>query len=342
MGINVLEAYAAINKDDYVRMNSSSGGLFSLFSEYIIKKLNGVVYGVAMSSDCESAEFIRVDNLCGINKLRGSKYVQAIIGDTFKKVKCDLEKEKYVLFSGTPCQIIGLKMFLGKEYNNLLCIDLICHGVPSPLVWEKYKKYIEKQHRVRLMHVNFRCKDKGWSEFGMKEEFDESEFIPNDKNPYMIMFLKNLSLRPSCYNCKAKNRNMSDITLADFWGISDIVPEMSDNKGVSALIIRSEKGRSLFENVRNFITFQKVAYDDIVKYNPSEYKSVEKPILRTAFFKDNEIMCFEELKNKYGVPDKIPYIIRFKRFLKRVLKPIANKYEDSMYGMLLVFEKTKY
>ena len=163
-----VKAYACYLRDDNKRMNSSSGAVFSALSSYIFS-VNGVVYGVAMADDCCSAVFISVTDEEGLKKLRGSKYLQAKIGDTYKNVKKDLLDGKTVLFTGTGCQINGLKNFLQKDYNNLICVDVICHGVPSPELWRKYVYYQEKKNKGKLEYVNFRCKDESWTNFGMKE-----------------------------------------------------------------------------------------------------------------------------------------------------------------------------
>lgn len=213
--------YAAYAKDESLRMASSSGAVFSLLAEQILSR-EGVVYGVAMSLDCKSAEFIRVDTIDDLFKLRGSKYLQARVGSTYNRVKKDLEAGFDVLFSGVGCQINGLKAFLNKTYDNLFCVDVICHGVPSPALWKKYVEYMEKQNESQMVSVNFRCKDDSWQNFGMKElGKDKKEvYISKDIDPFMQMFLRNYCLRPSCYDCTAKKVKMSDVTIADSMSLS--------------------------------------------------------------------------------------------------------------------------
>lgn len=155
-----------------------------------------------MTEDCHSAEFQRMTG--DISPLRGSKYLQANIGDTFRQVKLDLEAGKTVLFTGTGCQVNGLRMFLQKDYANLLAMDVICHGVPSPKLWDIYADYREKQYGKKLKSVNFRCKDQGWRNFGIKEN---QLYISKNQDPFMQMFLRNYCLRPACYQCHAKNLN---------------------------------------------------------------------------------------------------------------------------------------
>ena len=163
-----LKVYAGYNTDKDVRLSSSSGAVFSSLAEYVLEQ-QGVVYGVAMAEDCYSAEFISVTSKEQLTKLRGSKYLQAKVGNTYKSVKEDLMSGKLVLFSGTGCQVNGLKSFLGKEYENLICVDVICHGAPSPALWRKYAEHQEQKIGGKLKGINFRCKDDSWTDFGMKE-----------------------------------------------------------------------------------------------------------------------------------------------------------------------------
>ena len=174
------KVYACFNKDKDVRLSSSSGAVFSSLAEYVLNK-NGIVYGVTMSEDCYSAEFIAVTDRSGLTKLRGSKYLQAKVGDTFKKVKVELQAGKLVLFTGTGCQVNGLKNFLGKEYDNLMCVDVICHGAPSPVLWRKYATYQEQKNGGKLKGIKFRCMDDGWTDFGMKEL---NKSIPSEETIY--------------------------------------------------------------------------------------------------------------------------------------------------------------
>lgn len=201
------KVYACYNKDKDVRLSSSSGAVFSSLAEYVLNK-NGIIYGVAMSEDCYSAEFIAVTDQNGLSKLRGSKYLQAKVGDIFKKVKEELQADRLVLFTGTGCQVNGLKKFLGKDYGNLICMNVICHGAPSPKLWKKYAQYQENNNGGKLKEINFRCKDENWTNFGMKEVLRDIPvdsvkklYISKDKDPYMQMFLRDYCLRPSCYDC---------------------------------------------------------------------------------------------------------------------------------------------
>ena len=324
------KVYACYNKDREARLSSSSGAVFTALADYVLNK-DGIVYGVAMSEDCYSANFIAVTDEFGMKRLRGSKYLQAKVGNTFAKVKENLQDGKTVLFTGTGCQINGLKNFLGKDYDNLICVDVICHGVPSPTLWKKYVEYQEERNAGKLKGINFRCKDNGWSDFGMKEvlkEIPEREekklYIPKDKDAYMQMFLRNYCLRPSCYECIAKKENKSDLTIADFWGIEEVAPEMSDGMGTSLALIRTDKGAKVFEKIKKNLKLKEVTYEEGVRFNPAEYKSCVRPSQRNTFFHDMRAISFDELEKKYAAPVKYSLTIRTKRKIKHLIKSILQ------------------
>lgn len=321
-----LNVYACYNTDKDIRLNSSSGAVFSALAEYILEQ-QGIVYGVAMTEDCYSAEYIKVVDKIELARLRGSKYLQARLGDTYKYVKRDLQSGKPVLFSGTGCQINGLKRFLNKEYDNLICVDVICHGTPSPALWREYARCQEKKNDGKLIEINFRCKDDSWTDFGMKEVLCEKPqgdrkhiYISKDKDSYMQMFLRDYCLRPSCYNCMAKKEKMSDLTIADFWGINDVVPEMNDGKGISLVLVRTSKGSSIFDKISGDMKVKSVSYEDGVRCNPAEYRSCVRPPQREKFFIDMHSMSYEELEKKYAGPIKVTFMRRLKRKVKNIIK----------------------
>lgn len=344
------KVYACYSLDENIRLSSSSGAVFSTLAEYVFER-RGVVYGVSMADDCYSAEFISVTDKNGLIRLRGSKYLQAKVGNTFRKVKEDLISEKIVLFTGTGCQVNGLKSFLGKEYDNLICIDVICHGVPSPALWRKYVEYQEGKNGGKLRGINFRCKDDSWTDFGMKEVLDdipqESQkklFISKDNDSYMRMFLRDYFLRSSCYNCVAKSVKMADLTIADFWGINDVAPEMNDGKGTSLVLIRTDKGENIFDEISNGLKLKKVSYEDGVKSNPAEFRSCTKPQQRDTFFDDMRMLDFAELEKKYASPAKIMFKGRVKKKIKNTIKSAlkviggGREYKhNEEYGLLFVF-----
>ena len=345
------KVYACYNKDKDVRLSSSSGAVFSSLAEYVLNK-KGIVYGVALSEDCYSAEFVAVMDRNGLTKLRGSKYLQAKVGDTFKKVEVELQAGRLVLFTGTGCQVNGLKKFLGKDYDNLICMDVICHGAPSPALWKKYAEYQEKKNCGKLKGINFRCKDDSWTDFGMKEVLADIPrgkakqlYISKDIDPYMQMFLRDYCLRPSCYECAAKKEKMSDLTVADFWGIKEVAPEMNDGLGTSLALIRTKKGQEIFNDIICEMKLKEVTYEVGVKGNPAEYKSCVRPSQRDTFFDDMHTMSFEELEGKYAAPIKYSLKTRIKRKIKKMIKSMLRVIgggqrviQSTDYSLCFVFE----
>ena len=304
-----MRTYAAIYKSE-IREKSSSGGVFSALASQF-----EIIYGVAMTKDCYGAEMIRVEK--DVSPLRSSKYVQAQLGDSFKDAREDLNLGKKVLFSGTGCQINGFKNFLGKEYDNLVCIDVVCHGVPSPKLWRAYVKFQERKYG-KLKEINFRAKEEGWKKFGMKEN---QFYISRSKDPFMNMFLDDFCLRPSCYKCRAKQHRLSDISIADFWGIENVAPEMNDEMGTSLIIVRTERGQKLFDSIKGTLDWKEVDYNIAVRENPAEYRSVQRPPQRESFFSDLQSHSFSYMIRKYA-PDTKKIGIRIlwrraKNFMKR-------------------------
>lgn len=288
--------YAAINKDETVRMQSSSGGMFTVIAESVLDR-GGVVFGACFDSDWNVVHDY-TETKEGLARFRGSKYVQSNVGNSFTIVKTFLDSGREVLFSGTPCQVAGLKNFLRKSYSNLLTVDLVCHGVPSPEVWRKYLQEIicreydikRNKYNVRpgdyISNISFRAKDYGWKNFSLKIKFRNfrEETIPFIDDSYMNAFLSNLSLRPSCYSCPTKGINMhSDITLADFWGIDKISPQIDDDKGCSLLFLHNRKSSYFLNNMKCILLIQH-SIDNIIKYNKNILYSVKQPVNRNFFF----------------------------------------------------------
>lgn len=330
-----MKTYAAYY-DNIVREDSSSGGVFSLLAQQF-----EVVYGVAMTRDCYGAQYVRTEG--DISPLRGSKYLQARAGDILKRVKKDLEAGRQVLFSGTGCQINGLKCFLGREYENLTCVDVVCHGAPSPKLWRAYALYQEGKNG-KLKSVNFRCKEDSWENFGMKEN---QLYIPKEVNPFMHMFLQDYCLRPACYACHAKYEKQADLTIGDFWGIDRCAPEMNDGRGTSLVITRTEKGQALFDGLKEALVWKEVSYRDGIRSNLAEYASVSRPKERDTFFDDLASLPFEELTRKYAADKKIPFVTRAVRKAKSLVKKILRRgsrptqRSSGSYGMLLTSERNE-
>lgn len=320
-------AYAAYNKDENTRLNSSSGGIFSLLAEYILN-LNGVVFGAKFNEKFEVVhDYITKKE--DIQKFRGSKYVQSVIGNAYKDAKKFLEEGKYVLFTGTPCQIEGLLKYLNKEYDKLYTQDFICHGCPSPKVWNKYLKYQSTSNIDNIKHINFRNKKNGWLSFSMLIEYTNKEYnISHVDDIYMKAFLKNLSLRDSCYDCKFKgiNRN-ADVTLADYWGVKKILPDMYNEFGTSLVILNSNNGIQLFDKINKNLVYKKSELDEAIKNNVSAIKSSYRPKTVQSFFEDIDKKEFVEAVN-HNLPKKNVLkecYLKVKKVVKCVLKKISFK-----------------
>lgn len=312
------KAYAMYNKNEDVRLQSSSGGIFTLLAEYIINN-NGKVYGATFDDDF-NVKHIGIDKLENISLLQGSKYVQSKIENVYKSVKTDLNNGRQVLFTGTPCQVVGLKSFLRKEYDNLILMDIVCHGVPSPLIWQKYLDELKKSYKQNIQQIYFRNKDTGWKNYSIKIVFDKDIYKKIGLNDvYMRGFIGDIYLRPSCYSCKFKGiERISDITVADFWGIQNVKPKMDDNKGISLVVIQSEKGKAIFEKVKENIEFVNVNINESLKYNPSALKPVTYNVKRDEFFAELSMnKNIEELIKRYT---KRNIVQRIKMKIKRLIK----------------------
>lgn len=310
-------AYACINKDKIIREESSSGGIFTLIAEWILKK-DGVVFGAAFDRFF-NVRHIAVTDIRDLSLLRGSKYVQSTIGTTYSEAKLLLEQGKYVLFTGTPCQIAGLNSYLRKDYDNLMTLDIICHGVPSPKVWKNYIEYLKKKFSSNVRKCFFRNKETGWKQFSVSMEFENDARYNQifQKDLYMQSFLRNLCLRESCYNCHSKGlERESDITLGDYWGIENIHKEMFDDKGVSLVIVNSNKGQKIFDEISDKMTITKTNLKEAVQYNSAANRSVAYNKSRKKFlrnlgkidFEKNVIIC-SKAKFSRRVINKIKRIV---------------------------------
>lgn len=269
------EAYACMNLDNGKRLASSSGGIFIELAQYVISH-DGIVFGAAFDKDLK-LRHTYASTMEGCRAFMGSKYLQSQIGRSYSDAKRFLDQKEMVLFTGTPCQIHGLKLFLGREYANLITADLACHGVPSPAVFDKYISDLEQQHHGKVTSFYFRSKKKGWNNFCTEVHFDtqEQRIQSHNECPFDKGFLTNLYLRPSCYVCKNKGDNRySDLVMGDYWGIEKVHKEMSDDQGVSVLFVRTEKGRHIFDAIKG--NFKCLNGDD--SYGYTENIAISKPV----------------------------------------------------------------
>ena len=307
------KAFAVINNDEAIRMESSSGGVFTAIAEKIVMT-GGEVFGAKFSDDFKSVIHSWTDNIDGLKDFRGSKYLQSNVNESFKECERFLKVGEKVLFSGTPCQIQGLKKYLRKDYENLLTVDYICHGVPSPLLWKLYVEYREKLAASRVVKTSSRRKNCGWKRYSLWFAFaNHSEYLKTlDKDPYLQMFLKDTCLRQSCYDCPSKGlQRVSDVTIADFWGIQQEYPELDDDKGTSFVIVHNPKVMPLFSDV---CKVKEIELNDGLKHNFAMVKSWAKPKARDTFFNDLQTLSFDKMIKKYAVT---PWYVRGYRFVRR-------------------------
>lgn len=319
--------YAAKNPDEQIRLKSSSGGIFTALAERTIQR-GGVVFGARFDEKWEVAHDF-TETIEGLALFRSSKYVQSRIGANYQIAEAFLKAGREVLFSGTPCQIAGLKSFLQKEYAGLLAVDVICHGVPSPRVWREYLKEIVLRPKGAtsgkntvlsslnempvITGISFRDKRLGWKKFGFeirKSAFkaDKNSVLKSGinqektflfehlhENTFMRGFLADLFLRPSCYDCPAKaGRSGADITLGDYWGIGLTHPELDDDKGVSVIIINSLNGAEVLNTLD--LELHMASYEDVCSKNPALIHSVRIPTKREQFFAHSSESTIAKIK----------------------------------------------
>lgn len=319
---NPSTLYAVKSSDDTIRQQSSSGGFFSLLADSVLTK-GGVVYGAAFDAAFNVCH-TRLANIEDLYKLRGSKYVQSRIGETFRECKDDLKAGKLVLFTGTPCQISALGHFLRKDYDNLIKVEVVCHGVPSPMIYQQYlKETIIKDVEDRtITKVNFRTKLGSWKKYFFTVEYKDRGGICEYKecvtdSLYMKGFLSDLYIRPSCFECPAKNfTSGADFTIADFWGQEYTFPEFDDDKGVSAVLANTVKAQEIFRQISAVIVEKPFA--DFIKYNPSLVKSPEQTYSYVKFWKLYEKTG--DLRSSIVKAREIPFFIRVINKLKRMIK----------------------
>lgn len=323
------QVIAAKSKNDEIRAKSSSGGIFSILANYVIEN-GGIVYGAKFDKDLNLIQKGVYDKK-ELDALRGSKYIQSDTLNTYKEVKQNLINKKMVLYVGTPCQIAGLKSFIGVEYDNLITIDLICHGVPSQKLFSKYIKWIENKEKSKVLSYEFRNKEKsGWG-LTLKISFSDgkNKYINSNLDPYYKSFTESKTYRECCYSCKYANTNrVGDITIGDFWGIDKEIPEFYDDKGVSVIIINTNKGKEYFDKIGDNLLINNSTIEQVRKYNNNlNNPSQRNNIRNTSYLNlDNfnfEKYCKKNLLFKMEPKDMLKNMIPYK--VKKILKGVNEK-----------------
>ena len=326
-----LNVYAAINKDEDIRLKSSSGGIFYLLAEKTISE-GGVVFGARFDEDWQVV-IDYAETMEGIKPFMGSKYVQARTATAFKDAEAFLKQGRKVLFSGSPCQIAGLHHYLRKEYDNLTTVDFVCHGVPSPKVWQRYLDEVVKSGKRAINDVKFRNKSNGWKKFNFVLSYNQEEKTHSlcswhQQNHYMRAFLSDMILRPSCHECRAKQGSSnSDITIADFWGIHIEMPEMDDDKGTGLVLVNTDKGSQALDWSK--VTKKESSIEVASKYNGG-LSSITKPHpKRTDFFAaldaSPSVIDLIDKSLRPSFKSRIRLSLRrYKQLIKRVLKKLIG------------------
>lgn len=288
-------AFAAYDPKE--RRYSSSGGIFYTIAKYVIAQ-GGVVFGAAFDGDMQ-LRHIAVETIEGLELLRGSKYVQSNIGETFKDVAKQLKLNRLIYFTGTPCQIAGLKSFLRKPYDNLITSDLVCHGVPSQKLFDMHLKYLENRTGFKVDAYSFRdCRY--WMIREKVHYTNGKETVVNDGNmsPYLYAFGLGYSYRECCFDCKfAKIPRQGDITLADYWGVGRFHPEIDDRGGVSMVLLNTAKGLYIWNKVKQNLVIKTSSLEACKTYNPNLVCSSKKPEQRKEFLRKLKNESYETLSS---------------------------------------------
>lgn len=312
MNYDTPTVYAVKHSDEAIRAASRSGGIFTALSDQILSE-GGVIYGCVLDEQFH-VKHIRAESAAERDRMRGSKYVQSDLGDTFRQVKQDLGSGKKVLFSGTSCQTAGLRGYLGKEFDGLICVDIVCHGVPSPLVFRDYVEWQQQQEHSAVASFDFRNK----ADFGWKTHVETIRFQngkKKDTRQYTTMFYGHTILRPCCYQCPYKSTmHPSEITIADYWGIDQAAPGFNDNKGVSLVLINNDKGSRLFEQVQHMLQVKQTRLEDSMQ--PPLKAPFPRPANRAQFWQDYQQKGFDYIIRKYGT---VSFLSKVKRKLKKLL-----------------------
>lgn len=326
-----LAVYAAQAKDDELRKQSSSGGIFSLLARLVIAN-GGVVFGAAVRDDMMIAH-TKAENEEELSLLRGSKYVQSDMGNTYVVVKMYLDSGRQVMFTGTPCQIAGLRKYLQREYQNLFCVDVVCYAVPSPLVWRKYlsartKVDCEDNKMRKLTDVNFRDKRLGWGIYTLSLRYDDGYEYAGSMydDAYMRGFLSSLFNRRSCEKCAFRGlRSGSDLTISDYWRVVDHFPDLSDDVGTSLVLVNNSKGRAFIDGIGDKVKLYESSFAKACEVNKPIVKSFGSHANRGIFFRSCTNANFNFDRTVARLLNVEPSIATkaFKR-IKRVIRRVVN------------------
>lgn len=329
------KAFLIQNKDEQIRRESTSGGAFTAIAKYVLSG-GGVVFGACFDENYV-VKHTYVEREEDLKRFRNSKYVQSQIGDTFSKAKHFLNDNRMVCFSGTPCQIEGLKCCLGKDYDNLITVDVVCRAVPSPLVWKKYFDIKKEEMGTGIKKVMFRDKHYGYKYSTMSVCSDKKEYHSGvESDQWLRSFFSGICNRPSCHECKFKKRyRISDFTIWDCFTVDTFVKGMDDDKGTTRMIIQSEKGEKILDSIKDEIVYSSIDVEKAIEGVKEMFYPTEKSPKREQFFIDMQNMNGKDLFNNY-FPET--FRVRSERFvrvtsyrlgiykqMKKIAKKVLNK-----------------
>lgn len=303
---NPIAVYALRDKDDDEIYKSASGGAFAVLARTAIEKQNAVVFGAAYTDKDLHVGHIAISGIEKLSSLQGSKYVQSNTLETFKEVKSSLGEERRVIYTGTPCQIAGLKAFLQKDYANLLTVDLICHGVPSPLLFEKYLSWLSVKYS-KVVKYDFRDKSGGWG-LNMKAILISKTVKKRGiLDPYYYHFLEGNTYRECCYYCRyCRKERVGDITIGDYWGIEVEHPDFLSTKGISCVLINTPKGIAAFDEMRGNVFHLESSFDKIARHNGNLLHPTHRKFIRNIIYDGIEDKALEVFfKNNLSFPVSI-------------------------------------
>jgi len=314
-----IACYAAQNKDEQVRLTSSSGGIFTTLAETVLDK-GGIVCGVEFDKD-KMTHHICIQSKSDLRKLVGSKYVQSRLENVFAEIRNYIQAGRWVLFTGTPCQVAGINSYLGKlsKEDNYISVELCCHGAPSPLIWKKYLAEIGA-NSFNIQKLTFRSKQNGWKNYSLDIQTDDFRLCEGkEQNIYMRGFLENIYCRPICSECKARSfATGSDLSIGDFWGLPKFYADKDDNKGKSLVLILSDKGNKFYQEIKIGLEVFEIKYEEVITGNTNYLLSSTAHVKRQAFWK--YIASGKSISYSVDRCLRTPLKLRIKNFIKKICK----------------------
>lgn len=326
---DIKSCFGLIHNSEEITDESASGGAFTAIAEYVLNK-NGVVYGCGFNQDIEAIT-ISADNSKDLKKIRGSKYVQCDNLDQYSEIKTNLDKGIEVLYASTPCYVSGLKSYLGKSYRNLTTLDLFCHGVPSPILFKKYITWLENKYHGKVTEYSFRDKKFGWGTQG-HFTINGKDRILFGTDPYYNSFLYGKTYRPSCYQCKfASHKRPGDISIGDFWGVEKFHPNVDTIRGVSAILINTEKGAILKDKILLKATLFETSFENISFLNKQLVYPTIKPKIRDQIYVKFAEMDFNKYIHAYLFSEP-EIIIKMKQLIPTNVKANLRKFFHCIFN----------